>query len=972
MKKLLLVLGMALAFGPVAMGYDIAFYVGAPNTDGWYDVASERKDVDTIIAKTGQLFKDVQRFDDARLNEFAAWIDKNTNDGELDIIWLNGCTPSVLYQFPNLNADGSRAEKWLDGGNMIINVGDWFAYCSYEGGSRQADNGGTGAANILDLSSGIIAGSGQGAMEVTPAGQEYLPSLNVVASDRPIQLSAVVAPWEVAEIFAQNAGGTYADPVVIHNTATGGYVAFINQASTGNWISDRGLACAEFIGNWVREVVGLDPQPFARGPNPADGSMIDQTQVQASWQAGDFAALHDVYFGDSFDKVSAATPEDTDVYVGRQVGAQLAMGMAGGVASSGLTPGKTYYWRVDEINTSNPAGPWKGAVWSFQVQPQTAWNPTPADGAKFILPDQVLNWNKGLNALFHYVHLGEDRDAVKNAAATAGMMTANTPYTPGALKPGTTYYWRVDEFVFPTNATVAGDVWSFTTVPEIPITDPSLSGHWPLDEGAGTTAIDWSGHGGHGTLIGGPEWVDGLYGGALSFSGAGPFVDCGDAAADVTGDFTLAAWIKLGRGNRDQYLGIAGRLRYTGTVYEGFALVRHSGNVLRLWVGDGTGDLAKSAVSSDVQYTDLEWHHVAGTHEGQKNSLFVDGKKQAGTSSVALVPSPEFFHLGRQYSSQADRCFNGLLDDVRIYNKAMTEAEIQEILRGDPAVASSPEPGIDAILDIRGISSLRWSAGEGAASHDVYFGTDRQAVTVADHSAAEFKGNQPGTSFSLAGLVALGGGDYFWRIDEVEAGGAVHAGYVWKFTVPGFLIVDDFEGYNDDQAAGRAVFQTWIDGIGPDEATPGNGTGALVGNAAAPFAEQTVVHSGQQAMPFDYNNVNSPYYSEATRTWTSAQDWTAEGMTTLVLYVRGVRNNDATQPLYVALENQGKTSVVVSLGTAALNVTTWTEFKVPLSQFAGVNLAAVTKMYLGVGDRANPKAGGHGKLYIDDIRLIKE
>ena len=69
--------------------------------------------------------------------------------------------PSCLYQFPNVNADGSRAEKWLDGGNMIINVGDWFAYCSYEvGGVRQADNGGTGAANILDLAAGVIVSCG--------------------------------------------------------------------------------------------------------------------------------------------------------------------------------------------------------------------------------------------------------------------------------------------------------------------------------------------------------------------------------------------------------------------------------------------------------------------------------------------------------------------------------------------------------------------------------------------------------------------------------------------------------------------------------------------------------------------------------------------------------------------------------------------------------------------------------------------
>lgn len=973
MKKAALVFGIVLACGPRAWGYDIAFYVGAPNVDGWYTVAAQTKDVDTIVAKTGHLFKDVQRFDDARLKEFGDWVDRNMNDGEMDIIWLNGCTPSVLYQFPNVNPNGSRAERWLEGGNMIINVGDWFAYCSYEGGTRQADNGGAGAANILNLSSAIIAGGGQGLMAVTPAGQDYLPSLNAVTSDRPILLSAVVAPWEVATVFAQNAAGTYADPVVIHNTRTNGYVAFINQAVTANWIADRGLTCAEFIGNWVKEVVGLGPQPLARGPNPADGAMIDQTKVQASWSAGDFATLHDVYFGDSYEKVRAATPSNTDVYVGRQATTQLPLGLPGGPVPTGLVPGKTYYWRVDEINPSNPASPWTGEVWSFRVRPQIAWAPTPPDGAKYILLNPKLTWDKGLSVLFHYVHFGEDFEAVKNAPAGTGMPTVNAEYAPGALKANTTYYWRVDEFFPPT--VFPGEVWRFTTVPTIAVKDATLRGHWTLDEGAGTTAVDWSGCGGHGTLIGGPQWADGLYGGALFFSGSGQYVNCGTGAADITGDFTLAAWIKMAPNNSGKYMGIAGRLN---GIYQGFGLVRHTSDLLRLWVGDGTNDLAKSAVSSDRTYVDTEWHHVAMTHEGQANTLFVDGKKQSGSSNVALVPNPEFFHIGRQYSHLNDRYFNGLIDDVRVYNKAMKEDQIQQIMAGDSRLASSPAPGIGATVDIRAAGALRWSAGAGAKSHDVYFGTDRAAVAEAGKSAPQFRGNQAGTSFSLAGLVAYGGGDYYWRIDEVDAAGQIQTGYVWKFTVPPFLIVEDFEAYGDNMANYGAVFQTWLDGLGYDQpvVVAGNGSGATVGYAQAKngtFCETAIVNRGgsEKSMPFDYNNVKAPYYSETARIWSTAQDWTGEGVTMLVLYVRGKRDNNATQPLYVALENQGKAPAVVSLGTATLSSTSWTELKIPLSQFAGVSLGAIKKMYLGVGDRQNPKPGGHGILYVDDIRLAK-
>jgi hypothetical protein len=250
----------------MTMASDIAFYVGNPNVDGWYDVATMLEDVETIIAETGSMFMDIQQFDDDHLDEFGEWADANTDDGEFDIIWLNGCLPSSLYPYPNLEPDGSRAENWLDGGNMIINVGDWFAYVSYETGARETANGGDGAANILDLSSGIIVSADNTQLTVTPTGKKYMPSIgNNCITYRPIVPSVVTGDWEVAAIFASS-GGTddpgeaQADPICIHNTETDGYVVFINQSAGSGppgWLDDRGLACAEFIENWVGEVIGL-------------------------------------------------------------------------------------------------------------------------------------------------------------------------------------------------------------------------------------------------------------------------------------------------------------------------------------------------------------------------------------------------------------------------------------------------------------------------------------------------------------------------------------------------------------------------------------------------------------------------------------------------------------------------------------------------------------------------------------------
>ena len=355
MKKLLLLLVIALS--TTAMGADIAFYVGGWNP-GWYD-ATQFDDVAIIIDEAGHNFKDIQEFDDSAngFAAFTAWIEENTDDGELDIIWLNGTMPSVLYQFPNVDPDGSPAETWLDNGNMLLNVGDWFGYMSYEGGSRSADNGGAGAANILDLAAGIFVGGPQGTMEITAAGTEYLPSLTAVASDRPMVLSQVQAPWEVAEIFAQNAAGSHADPIVIRNTETNGYLAIVNQNAGGGWLTSRGLTCAELINNWVGPIVGLGDPSLASPLMPDDGVIDVPRDVDLAWAPGESAVTHDVYFGTSAEDVNAATTPDS-------------AGQSGTSYDPGrLELGQTYYWRVDEVNGAPDRTVFKGNVWSFEVEP---------------------------------------------------------------------------------------------------------------------------------------------------------------------------------------------------------------------------------------------------------------------------------------------------------------------------------------------------------------------------------------------------------------------------------------------------------------------------------------------------------------------------------------------------------------------------------------------------------------------------
>ncbi len=282
----------------------------------------------------------------------------------------------------------------------------------------------------------------------------------------------------------------------------------------------------------------------------------------------------------------------------------------------------------------------------------------------------------------------------------------------------------------------------------------------------------------------------------------------------------------------------------------------------------------------------------------------------------------------------------------------------------DARIADAPHPPRGA-ADVRQTSILSWSPGEAAALHDVYFGVDEAAVAKATTATADvYKGRQALDKTTYDPGPLEWGRTYYWRIDEVNDAhpGSPWKGSIWTFTTADFVVVDDMERYTN--AEGSRIYETWIDGY-PDR------NGSTVGNLVEPFAEQTIIHGGRQSMPMDYYNVKTPFYSEAQQEFTPAQDWTVNGVNTLVLWVRGDATNSVAQ-LYVAIEDSaGKNVMVVHPDAALVTKAVWTEWKIPMSSFTGVEPAQVKKLYLGVGDRKNPKVSGSGRLYIDDIRVVK-
>ena len=720
-----------------------------------------------------------------------------------------------------------------------------------------------------------------------------------------------------------------------------------------------------------------------------------------------------------------------------------------------------------------------------------AADPQPANGQTDVPRDLVLGWTAGMYARTHDVYFGTAAGDVGAATAAdprgvlAGPGLTENAFDPGRLDFGATYYWRVDEVNAPPDSSVfAGPVWSFTVEPYT----------YPIQN---VTATASSATTAKGMTPG--KTVDG--------SGmTGDEHSTQDSAMWLSGPFAvLPAWI--------QY--------EFDDVYKLSELwVWNSNQTVETFLGFGARDVTVEYSLDGIEWSslgDVEFAQAPG-ELGYTPNTTVD---LAGVRAkfVRLTITSNWMSIVPQVG----------LSEVRFYYI--------------PVKASQPNPASGA----RGVPLdvvLTWRSGREATSHDVYFSDDRDAVvdgTAPLENVTTARFEPTGLEFGL---------NYYWKVDEVsDAGGPAVEGDVWSLATTEYMVVDDFESYTDDIDAGETIWQTWLDGLT-------NNTGSIVGYWEAPFAETSIVHSGRQSMPMDYNNVNSPFYSEAERTFDPVQDWTVNGADELSLWYHGypvafVENADGSitmsgsghdiwdaaddfrlayqrlsgdgsivarvdslantndwakagvmireslsddarcaymvvtpangvsfqwrafagvtpesvslagivAPQYVKLTRKGdvftaqysadgsawqdltkadgtavsvtmtgnpliglcvtshdaslvttaefaeitssgtgpwqvvavgddpepgndaddlyvviqdssnKTVVVTNPDPAAVNANAWTEWKIPLSDLAGVNLTRVETMYIGVGDRDNPQPDGAGRLFIDDIRV---
>jgi len=286
-----------------------------------------------------------------------------------------------------------------------------------------------------------------------------------------------------------------------------------------------------------------------------------------------------------------------------------------------------------------------------------------------------------------------------------------------------------------------------------------------------------------------------------------------------------------------------------------------------------------------------------------------------------------------------------------------------------PELASNPTPAHRATVERTPDGpDLGWTPGDYAVSHDIYFGTDPNAVRDANDVTdvnnialwPEFKGNQDPCSYDPNRLEL--GKTYYWRIDEVNDSepNSPWKGVIWEFTVADYVVVDDFESYNEipvGEQGSNLIYNTWTDGY----QDPANGStiGYIMGNSL----ESEKVHGGQQSVPVGYDN-SVAAYSEVTVNIADlgiGTDWTLDDLKVLSLWFYGGPFNATTEQMYVKLNGVKVTY------DGQLNLAIWQEWPVDLAAFGGIDLSSV--MTLSIGFERIGAVGSIGSVLIDDIRL---
>jgi hypothetical protein len=235
-----------------------------------------------------------------------------------------------------------------------------------------------------------------------------------------------------------------------------------------------------------------------------------------------------------------------------------------------------------------------------------------------------------------------------------------------------------------------------------------LLAHWKFDEGSGTSVADSSSNSNTGTLTNmtGNEWTTGPVGGALNFDGVDDYILVNyDSSLDATSALTISAWVKTSTSNSQAELVVNKMKHNSGTATDdSYAMRIQNGAVA---VQASAGAASSIWVPGSLVVNDGQWHHLAYVFDKPTSYLYVDGLFDSGGTYPAMNSNlnnsaHDLYIGGSNNNGTPANFFTGIIDDLRIYDSALTAAQIQ-------ALVPEPSTALLLCLGLLALATGRWN-----------------------------------------------------------------------------------------------------------------------------------------------------------------------------------------------------------------------------------------------------------------------
>lgn len=427
-------------------------------------------------------------------------------------------------------------------------------------------------------------------------------------------------------------------------------------ADTSYWCEPRSFR--------IDTVPPAAPVPVA----PSNGSVVSDSQPRFHWSEATSAVRYRIRIAS--DSLLAAVVDSATVDTcGYRPGAALADGL--------------YYWGAQAADS---AGNWSQSSlpWSLTVDTFTPVLLSPGDGAVVTAPRPAFDWQDSRAATGYTIEIARD-SLFTDLADSATVMTSG--FAAVDALPDTAYHWRVRAYGVSGDTSQWSVVWCFAIDTSLP--GDSLVAYYPFSGNAG----DYSGHGHHGTVYGAAPAPDrfGNPGRAYSFDGVNDYIEVPySAELNPTDRITVAAWVRADAwGSSDNSNAIVNS-EQNGPNH-GYGL-RGGASRITYFVCTTDWRIATTPYSSVVAG---RWYFLVGSYDGTAVRVFIDGVQAASSAaSGAMDPSTSVLRIGAQVNSLC--FFDGAIDDIRIYARALDTADISALYHegGYTGVGALPPSGV--------------------------------------------------------------------------------------------------------------------------------------------------------------------------------------------------------------------------------------------------------------------------------------